>query len=92
MTAKASAKAIPPRTSESQCMLARMRPMQVRMIKMNMTKSRKIRGGRDLRYLGRRRVVRKKMVATTMTWVEGKEASPEPLGRVFKMMILSKTK
>lgn len=47
---------------------------------------------RDSMYSGRMMKMMKKMVATAMTWLEGKDGSPEPLGRVARMMNLSKTK
>ena len=34
--------------------------------------------------------VSRKMVATTMVWVEGKDGSPEPLGRVLRTRNFSK--
>ena len=43
-----------------------------------------------LMYFGKMMAVRKKTVATSMTWLDGKEGSPEPSGRVFQIKTLSK--
>ena len=58
------------------------RPTQVKEIRTTIVESKMIRATLDLTYLGRFMVARKKIVDTTMTWVEGKDDSPEPLGRV----------
>ena len=86
------AKPSPPRTSDSQCILLRTRPVAVRAIRASMTISRKMRRGLFLIYFGSASMTQKKIVATTIAWLEGKEGSPEPFGRVFKMRNLSKMK
>ena len=83
---------MPPITSAGQCIFASTRPTQVRDIAINIKTSRMIRVAFDFIYLGRIKVVRKKIVATTITWVEGKDGSPEPLGRVLTINNLSNTK
>ena len=91
MSAKIAAKPRAPRTSESQCLLARTLPTLTRTMKVSIKKSRSVTATLDLMYLGKIMAIRRRTVATTMTWVEGKDASPEPSGRVFQMRNLSKT-
>ena len=67
MATKIAAKARAPRTSETQCMLARTRPTATRAVRASMRKSRMIRVVLDLMYLGMTTAVRAKTVATSMT-------------------------
>ena len=79
-------------TSATECLPAKMRPLALIVARMHIIRSRAMRSVRFLMYLGRAKIVIKKMVVTTMTCVEGKEGSPEPSGRVLKTQILSKRK
>ena len=69
-----------------------MRPVATREARPNMAISRIIRAGLDLIYFGKAAETQKKIVVTTITWVEGKDGSPEPSGRVGIKLNLSGVK
>ena len=90
--AKMAEKAMAPRQSEIQCLLARTRPTGTRTTKASMMRSRKTTRDFCLMYLGKVMAAQKKTVAVIMVWVEGKLGSPEPSGRTFQMKTWSKRK
>ncbi len=90
MAVKSIAKVRPPITSETQCIPERTRPVAVMLMRASITMSNMAQSGLLLMYFGRAIITRKKIVVTTIAWVEGKLGSPEPLGRVLRIRNLSK--